>query len=313
MRASRLAIVPRNVELDFESVPVFAKLIDGGLLEPMTDLFSCAFPPGERFFIELVQHFNENIRTPLLREQVRLFFHQEAMHAKVHQDWNETLWQTLPVGRRVQGNAADFLDLARRRTTRRFQLALTCAIEHFTAMFADSALREQEAVCRRCHPAIAQMWLWHAAEETEHKAVCFDVYREVVGTGLWPYLVRISAIAMFTLVFFYGAFGGLWWIGRYGTVQPEPAGSDRRPSPSWFKQRKLSWLLWDMLPWRQYFAYYKPSFHPWDHDNSHLVEAWKQRFPAEEEKAAAGRLERQPGEVHTSDGAADQDRRLDRQ
>ena len=207
MRASRLAIVPRNVELDFESVPVFAKLIDGGLLEPMTDLFSCAFPPLERFFIESVQHFNENIRTPLLREQVRLFFHQEAMHAKVHQDWNETLWQTLPVRRRVQGNAADFLDLARRRTTRRFQLALTCAIEHFTAMFADSALREQEAVCRRCHPAIAQMWLWHAAEETEHKAVCFDVYREVVGTGLWPYLVRISAIvhACFLLRCF-------WWF-----------------------------------------------------------------------------------------------------
>jgi predicted metal-dependent hydrolase len=27
------------------------------------------------------------------------------------------------------------------------------------------------------------MWLWHAVEEAEHKAVCFDVYQQVCGKG----------------------------------------------------------------------------------------------------------------------------------
>jgi predicted metal-dependent hydrolase len=35
----------------------------------------------------------------------------------------------------------------------------------------------------------------------------------------------------------------------------------------------------ELIPWRQYFSYYKTSFHPWDYDNSHFVAAWKQRYP----------------------------------
>jgi hypothetical protein len=29
---------------------------------------------------------------------------------------------------------------------------------------------------------------------------------------------------------------------------------------------------------RLYLDYYRPSFHPWNHDNSHLIEEWKKRY-----------------------------------
>ena len=46
-----------------------------------------------------------------------------------------------------------------------------------------------------------------------------------------------------------------------------------------FGDRGMFGLMRELIPWRQYFSYYKPSFHPWDYDNSHFVAAWKQRYP----------------------------------
>ena len=30
--------------------------------------------------------------------------------------------------------------------------------------------------------------------------------------------------------------------------------------------------------WRTYISWYRPGFHPWDHDNRALIERWKQDF-----------------------------------
>ncbi len=35
-----------------------------------------------------------------------------------------------------------------------------------------------------------------------------------------------------------------------------------------FVGRGVLGLLYELVPWRLYFSYYRPSFHPWDHDNS---------------------------------------------
>jgi len=43
--------------------------------------------------------------------------------------------------------------------------------------------------------------------------------------------------------------------------------------------RGLAWLWWNPGPFRkmlpQYFRYYRPGFHPWQHDNRALIEQWK--------------------------------------
>ena len=30
--------------------------------------------------------------------------------------------------------------------------------------------------------------------------------------------------------------------------------------------------------WRLYFAWYRPGFHPWDHDNRASIDAWRAEF-----------------------------------
>jgi predicted metal-dependent hydrolase len=37
-------------------------------------------------------------------------------------------------------------------------------------------------------------------------------------------------------------------------------------------------LLKELLSLPLYLDYYRPSFHPWDHDNRHLIAEWKKRY-----------------------------------
>ena len=60
------------------------------------------------------------------------------------------------------------------------QLAGTCGAEHYTAVLANAILSHPEWL-EGATPVMAKLWRWHAIEETEHKSVAFDVYRECVG------------------------------------------------------------------------------------------------------------------------------------
>ncbi len=69
------------------------------------------------------------------------------------------------------------LDIARSRHPVA-QLAITVALEHFTAIMAHSLLTEKDPLPGA--PAeVLRLWQWHAIEEVEHKAVAFDTYLAV--------------------------------------------------------------------------------------------------------------------------------------
>ena len=65
----------------------------------------------------------------------------------------------------------------------------TAALEHFTATFAQLLLSSGDARALFGHDEIRNLFLWHALEEAEHKAVAFDVYNKSQGrpsiTGLF--------------------------------------------------------------------------------------------------------------------------------
>ena len=58
------------------------------------------------------------------------------------------------------------------------QLALTVALEHFTAIMAHSLLTEREPL-PGAPEEIVRLWQWHAIEEIEHKAVAYDTFLAV--------------------------------------------------------------------------------------------------------------------------------------
>lgn len=301
MQTAPTTIVRRRVQIDFAPVPAGPWFPAGGPLETMFNAASLSFPPTERFFIGAVRDCLDRVSDPALREQVTGFIHQEAMHNKVHIDCNAMLARHYPNCRRAERISIVTFRLLG-RLPRWFRLSVSSALEHFTSMVADTLLRYPDGFREIVPAQIADMWLWHAAEETEHKSVCFDVHRAVLGSGPLSYLNRVVGMLLATPLFlFVMLLLGAIVLGRRRPVgnapmpptAPEPTARVEAAEPalgpppapaeaadaSRFVGRNMLALLWEGVPWRVYFSYYRPSFHPWDHDNSKLIAEWKQRYP----------------------------------
>ncbi len=281
MTGAPFPIVRRQVAIDFEPVPPGPWFPAGGALEIMFNAASLSFPPTERFFIAAVRDYQDRISDQGLREQVQGFIYQEAMHNKVHLDCNAMLARHYPNCRRAeQISITTFRRLG--RLPRWFRLSLSSALEHFTSMVADTLLHHPDDFRTIVPPEIADMWLWHAAEETEHKSVCFDVHQAVLGAGLLSYGNRLAGMLVATPLFL---FVMLLWVamvlkrGRPRSAVPVPQKPSTTDGAGRFLGRNMLGLLRHGVPWRLYFSYYRPSFHPWDHDNSGLIAVWKERYP----------------------------------
>jgi predicted metal-dependent hydrolase len=230
------------------------------------EALSMLFPEGERFFVESVNHYKEQIVDPVLRKQVAAFAAQEGMHSVEHHKYNVRAAGALT--ERFE-RIAGFLrqPFARKVISPMNRLAVTVALEHFTAIMADELLRNR-AYANLMDPEHAKLWLWHAVEETEHKAVAFDVY-EAVGGG---YARRALIMQVTTVLFFAAAVeltvGLLRSDGR--AVRARDMGHFLNlafGTPGFFRKVFPSWL-----------DFFRPGFHPWQHDNSDLIAKWKAEY-----------------------------------
>src|SRR5262249_54455281 len=161
---------------------------------------SIFFPKGEAFFIDSVKHFADRIESPRLRADIKGFVGQEAMHSREHHRYNRALARAgLPV-ERLERALVRRLDLLRSIASPEEQLAVTIALEHFTAIMANTVL-EDGGVLAGADSRMSAVWRWHAIEETEHKAVAYDVYAEVTRGTRSAYWRRVRVMLLATLTF----------------------------------------------------------------------------------------------------------------
>ena len=226
---------------------------------------SAVFPDGERFFIQSVRNLQPKISAPQLQANIRSFIAQEAYHGKEHEAFNKQQEERhgVPMAS-VTGFTKKYLLRAAKYLPHMLQLAITIALEHFTAILANQLLKEPEAFESPGTTEMA-MFLWHAVEETEHKAVAFDVYRAVYGKGIGAYLVRVIVMLLVSIFFlgFISAFH-LRFLWRDGEL------FNRQAFSGFFEFAFVSpGPMRKMIP--DYLGYYRPAFHPWDHDNRALI------------------------------------------
>lgn len=226
---------------------------------------SVFFPVGERFFIHTVRHYRDRITDPALQKAVGGFIGQEAMHGREHEAYNECAAAAgLPVAQ-MEGKVARLLEWVKRHQSPAYQLAGTIALEHLTAILADIVLREPK-VLGDAEPRFRDLWLWHALEETEHKAVAYDVYAQIMGRTLRAYLLRVGAFLVANAIFWI-------YVSRFYWRNLRVHG-EHRNGRGWLQLLKFQWLspgaLRRVIPaWLDYF---RPGFHPWDHDNRAQLE-----------------------------------------
>jgi len=212
------------------------------------------FPEGERFFIKAVKDVLPMVDDPELVKQARGFAGQEAMHGREHERYFEVL--------RAQGYDLDrylarfhrfigFMD----RLPRRWRVAMTAALEHYTATLGHFALADRRV--DEFHPTIRALIVWHATEEVEHKSVAYDVM-QAAGVG---YPTRILTFLLSTFVFF-------GWVGVGTRMLLRQDGFDRADAARFNRDLRSSAdeaLLRDTG--RRLLAYFRPGFHPNDEDD----------------------------------------------
>jgi predicted metal-dependent hydrolase len=148
-----------------------------------------------------VRHYADRIRDPDLREQVRGFYAQEGRHANAHERYFEALEKQ---GYRIRGFLKGYEAFCYRFVERvappALRLAVTVAAEHFTATLGLDGLEDD--VLATADPTMRALLMWHAAEEIEHKAVAFDVLKEVSPS----YALRMAGLALA------GTLLGAFWV-----------------------------------------------------------------------------------------------------
>ena len=246
------SITPRVPRIDWSGG--FPRHWNGG--DPAATHFfnalSFLFPRGERFFVDQARELGGD--DPAVRD----FGAQEAIHAHQHAQYNAVLT--------AQGyeNVSD--ELAARLEKRAYRvfapltrLAVVCAYEHYTAALGDYILRDPRPL-EHADPRMQLVWGWHAAEETEHKSVCFDLYRRAGG----GWLRRTLILLMVTM-----NFSRLFWRLYLSLLSRDDRVSILRIARLLLGPGGVAWPMLGA-----FVRYLNPWFHPWQHDNRAAMQSW---------------------------------------
>jgi predicted metal-dependent hydrolase len=242
------------------------------VMSHIVSMLSATFPEGEDFFVRSVRHYADQITDPELKGQVAGFIGQEVTHGREHRALNERLqamgYPTRFVDRFVKGNL--------RREEKLFGpaycLAVTAALEHYTATLAETLLTSDKAQALLGGNEVRSMLLWHALEESEHKSVAFDVYQTAVGNEkMRVRAMRITSVSFLVLMTLHTINSLLRDRDTYRPVLLVKSVLALRHSP--FVTRDVIARL---------RAYNKPGFHPDNNDNTELIAYWSAQLFGEQ-------------------------------
>jgi predicted metal-dependent hydrolase len=246
-----------------------------------TDLI-CA--EGEAFFVRAVASFakHPNITSdPVLSADVKAFINQEAQHAGEHSAYNRDIGKKFKHDQEKMTNLVKWIlslppQLAPlfRSDPNMICLGITCSLEHFTAILAELLLCTSNGAACICamEPSHRYLWVWHAIEETEHKAVAFDVYKNMEANYFARCLRHVITTVIFVIVVMYVWASYLYDAGKLFSLQTHV---------------DLHYFLWlypgilrKLIPlWLEYFH---PRFHPWTFRNAEhakkMLAVWNKRL-----------------------------------
>ena len=231
---------------------------------------SACFPRGEALFIDSVKAFRDGA-PPKLEREIRAFVRQEVNHSREHIRFNRMAAESGYDMTSVEARIERMIGIARSRRPI-VQLGVTIALEHFTAMFARVFLEAPDEFFDSGSPDSA-IWSWHAVEEIEHKGVAFDTFLHATrGWSRWKrWKLKALTMVLATIRFLSNRWrdsmdllaqdGITGWRARWGLLR--------------YLLGKPGMLLRVFPAW---VAYFLPGFHPWNHDDRHLVGKYDSEF-----------------------------------
>lgn len=272
----------RRMDYDFANMPKYWCDNEPSLTHYFTGL-STLFPEGESYFVRSVRALRPSVKKhSQLDRDIGAFIGQEAMHSKEHHAFHISAQQYNLDPESLEKVTGTILKSIETLFPKKWNLLVTVGLEHYTAVLVATMMRSTYKEMR--DDTIRDLWLWHSIEETEHKAVAYDLYQHLYGKGLDAYLPRVMVYTFsLTMITLMSTLYHLVLMKRDGQLFN---------LKSW--RRFISFAAdhyKEFIP--DFLAYYRFSFHPNDTDASALVANAKaviglaSRYPEEGKSNAA--------------------------
>ena len=233
---------------------------------------SATFPRGETLFIDAVKAFRDGA-PPRLAAEIRAFIKQEINHTREHLAFNRAAeaagFDLTNIDARVERLLADVY-----ARPAHAWLAVTMALEHFTAMFAHEFLAHPEHFVG-ADSEQAALWRWHAAEEIEHKGVAYDTWQ--FATARWSRWKRWKVKNLLMLVITKRFIRNRFQDAGELLAQDGIAGWRAKARLTWYLVGKPGILRRVFPAW---CAYFLPGFHPWNQDDRALIQRYDSDYRA---------------------------------
>lgn len=227
---------------------------------------SLGMPYAEPLFIRAVRSTFPELDEidPALRARTETYIRQEVGHYTQHKRFNDLVSARYPATLRLQRWMDRYADWVWNRG-KPFNVAYAAGGETISYGVARWAEKHLHDVFDWGDPVVASLYLWHLAEEIEHKASTYEVYEAVDGSRL-RYTLAMSlgflSLLAFTIV---GMFMQLWHDKRL-----------RRPA-TWFRMIVLSCsLAFVLLPVMAASA--MPGHHPSDFSDPVFLPHWLELY-----------------------------------
>jgi len=229
---------------------------------------------GEDLVIDTARYHRQFVKDPELKRLVTALIGQEAIHSKMHNEFNDVLAQhRYPVGL-YRFLADKVFEHGFKKLSNRMQLSLMAGIEHFTAVLAEYMMKNEDIFYESLDEKQRALWMWHMLEESEHKDIAFDVFQELSG----DYALRMRGFAL-------AAFTILVLVPLGGSLIPLIRKPTNLISPRYWKDVRRSLALiagpkkgvWGSTLGHS-IDYTRRDFHPQDHDTSAYLEYYKAKL-----------------------------------
>lgn len=229
---------------------------------------------GEDLVIETARYHRDLVKDPVLRQRLTSLIGQEAIHSKLHNDYNDIMIPNhLPV-RLYRFLGEQVFKYTFLKFPQPLKLSLMAGIEHFTAVLAEYMMKHEDHFYHSLDEKARAIWMWHMLEESEHKDIAYDTYQLLSGN----YGLRIAGFFLAFITLMLGVGAGALFIPFF-----------RRPKniidKAFWAEAQESWSLL-FGPKRGVFGstmghifdYLRPTFHPNDHDTSEYLAYYEKKL-----------------------------------
>ena len=283
--ADKHRLAARNVSFQWEGTGT--PWIPGDVFtSQFINVLHLLLPEGELWFCRLYNKALPHIQDPDLKDDVKGFIRQEAVHSRSHQAvldkyfshsglnrdpyerrvrWLFTeLLGDYPLGMRSNWDWLNFNWL-------KFRIGLVAAIEHFTCVIGRWILECKGLDEAGADPEMMDLLRWHGAEEVEHRNVAHDLF-VAFGAGYFYRVMLMLLVGPILLL--------LWFIGTRFLIKQVPGQQKVRFLRQWRRAARQDRLPTAGFLLLSIWRYLKYSYHPEYEADTQVALDYLQRSPS---------------------------------